>query len=139
MKGLLLDASIAANWFLNEEVSPVAQRALEEMREGTPVFVPTLWILEIANVLFSAERRKRIDRKHRDGALEQVEQLSVVILAPPTLADLKMLRHYAEKHQLTSYDAEYLRAAKSQKLVLATLDGNLLAAAKREKVSVVSS
>jgi predicted nucleic acid-binding protein len=36
-----------------------------------------------------------------------------------------------------AYDAEYLRVAKEQKLMLATLDGNLMAAAKREKVQVV--
>ena len=139
MKGLLLDASIAANWFLNEEVSPVAQRALEEMRAGVPVFVPTLWMLEIANVLFSAERRKRIDRKHHDAALERIERLPLTILAAPTFADLKALRHYAEKHQLTAYDAEYLRLAKEQKLILASLDGNLLAAAKREKVPIAGA
>jgi predicted nucleic acid-binding protein len=139
VKGLVLDASVAANWLLDEKISPVAQRALDEMQAGTPVFVPTLWLLEIVNVLFGAERRKRIDRKHRDGALDRIGQLPLTVLTPPGLADLKVLRHYAEKHQLTSYDAEYLRVAKSQNLSLATLDGSLLAAAKREKVAVISA
>jgi predicted nucleic acid-binding protein len=138
VKGLVLDASVAANWLLDEEINPVAQRALDEMQAGTPIFVPTLWLLEIVNVLFSAERRKRIDRKHRDGALDRIAQLPLAILAPPGLSDLMLLRHYAEKHQLTSYDAEYLRVAKSQNLSLATLDGNLLSGAKREKVTVIS-
>jgi predicted nucleic acid-binding protein len=139
VKGLVLDASVAANWLLDEKINAVAQRALDEMQAGTPVFVPTLWLLEIVNVLFSAQRRGRIDRKHRDGALDRIGQLPLAVLAPPGLADLKVLRHYAEKHQLTSYDAEYLRVAKSQNLSLATLDGNLLAGAKREKVAVVSA
>jgi predicted nucleic acid-binding protein len=138
VKGLVLDASVAANWLLDEEINPVAQRALDEMQAGTPIFVPTLWLLEIVNVLFSAERRKRIDRKHRDGALDRIAQLPLAILAPPGLSDLMLLRHYAEKHQLTSYDAEYLRVAKSQNLSLATLDGNLLSGAKLEKVTVIS-
>ncbi len=139
MKGLLLDASLAANWLLHEELSPVARHAADRMQDGTPVFVPALWILEIANVLFNAERRKRIDRRHRDAALEQVERLPVTVLPAPGLADLKLLRHYAEKHQLTSYDAEYLRAAKSESLLLATLDGNLAAAARREKVAILDA
>ena len=42
----------------------------------------------------------------------------------------------AEKHQLTAYDAEYLRVAKELQLPLATQDGNLVAAARREKVIV---
>lgn len=138
MKGLLIDASMAANWLLHEDLNPVARETADRMHAGTPVFAPALWILEITNVLFNAERRKRIDRRHRDAALEQVERLPVGILPSPGLADLKMLRHYAEKHQLTSYDAEYLRAAKSGNLALATLDGNLASAARREKVGVLS-
>ena len=139
MKGLLIDASVTANWLLHEDLDPVAKLASERMQSGSPIFVPSLWLLEITNVLFNAERRKRIDRHHRDGALEQIGQLPLTILSPAGLADLKLLRHYAEKHQLTAYDAEYLRAAKSEGLILATLDGNLSAAAKREKVGILAA
>jgi len=139
VKGLLIDASVAANWLLHEDLDPVAKLAAERMQSGSPIFVPSLWLLEITNVLFNAERRKRIDRHHRDGALEQIGQLPLTVLASAGLADLKLLSHYAEKHQLTAYDAEYLRAAKSEDLILATLDGNLSAAAKREKVGILSA
>jgi predicted nucleic acid-binding protein len=139
MKGILVDASIAASWLLNDELNETAEWVLDQVQAGAPISVPTLWLLEITNVLFNAERRKRIDRHHRDRALERVERLPLTILAAPSLADLKTLSHYAEKHQLTAYDAEYLRVAKEQKLILATLDGNLLAAAKREKVPVAAS
>jgi predicted nucleic acid-binding protein len=139
MKGIVVDASIAATWLLNDEKSKTAEWVLDQMQAGVTVSVPTLWLLEIANVLFNAERRKRIDRHHRDSALDRIERLPLTILAAPTMADLKTLRLYAEKHQLTAYDAEYLRVAKEQKLILATLDGNLLAAAKREKVEVAGS
>jgi predicted nucleic acid-binding protein len=94
--------------------------------------------LEIANVLFNAERRKRIDKKHRAAALERIEQLPVSITAAPTLSDLRLISGLAEKHQLTAYDAEYLRVAKELKLPLATQDRNLISAAKREKISLFS-
>jgi predicted nucleic acid-binding protein len=139
MKGMVIDASIAASWLLRDEWNETAKWVLDQMQAGGPAFVPSLWLLEITKVLFNAERRKRIDRKHRDSALERIERLPLTILAAPTLADLKILRLYAEKHQLTVYDAEYLRVAKEQKLMLASLDGNLLAAAKREKVQVVEA
>jgi predicted nucleic acid-binding protein len=138
MKGIVIDASVAASWLLNDEFNETAEWVLDQMQAGAPVSVPSLWLLEIANVLFKAERRKRIDRKHRDAALEWIETLSLTILAAPTQADLKMVRLYAEKHQLTACDAEYLRVAKEQKFILASLDGNLLAAANREKVQVVA-
>jgi predicted nucleic acid-binding protein len=138
MKGIVVDASVAASWLLNDEWNETAEWVLDQMQAGVIVSVPSLWLLEITNGLFKAERRKRIDWKHRDAALEWIEKLSVTILAAPTQADLKTLRLYAEKHQLTAYDAEYLRVAKEYKLMLASLDGNLLTAAKREKVQVVA-
>jgi predicted nucleic acid-binding protein len=136
MKGMVVDASIAASWLLSDELNVTAERALDQMQAGVAVLVPNLWLLEMTNVLFNAERRKRIDRIHRDSALDRIEQLPITILPGPKLADLKILRVYSEKYQLTSYDAEYLRVAKQQKLPLVSLDGNLLAAAKREKVEV---
>jgi predicted nucleic acid-binding protein len=139
MKGIVVDASVAAAWLLDDEKSRTAEWVLDQMQAGVTVSVPTLWLLEITNVLFNAERRKRIDRQHRDSALERIERLPLTILAAPSLADLKTLRIYAEKHQLTAYDAEYLRVSKEQKLILATLDGNLLVAAKREKVQVAAA
>jgi len=80
VKGLLIDASVAANWLLHEDLDPVAKLAAERMQSGSPIFVPSLWLLEITNVLFNAERRKRIDRHHRDGALEQIGQLPLTVL-----------------------------------------------------------
>lgn len=136
MKGMVIDASVAASWFLADEMSDYAAGVLDEMQQGEPVFVPSLWPLEMTSVLFNAERRKRIDKKHRDAALDSIARLPIAIHAGPTLADLKTLRGYAEKHQLTAYDAEYLRVAKDLKLRLATQDANLIAAAKREHVPV---
>lgn len=137
MNGIVVDASVAANWLLNDELNDVAGRVLEQMQEGKPVVVPSLWLLEITNVLFTVERRKRIDKKHRDAALDRIERLPVTIFSAPTAGDLKSLRALAEKHQLTAYDAEYLRVAKELKLPLASLDKNLIAAALREKIRVV--
>jgi predicted nucleic acid-binding protein len=131
---MVIDASIAAGWFLMDEVSDYADGVLERMQRGEPAFVPSLWPLEIANVLFNAERRRRIDKKHRDAALDQIAHLPVTISAGPMLADLKTLRMLAEKHQLSAYDAEYLRVAKQMGLRLATQDKSLAAAAKREKI-----
>jgi predicted nucleic acid-binding protein len=137
MNGMVVDASIAVSWLLNEELSESAERVLERMQANVPVVVPVLWLLEITHVLFTAERRKRIDKKHRDAALDRVERMPITISSAPTAGDLKTLRALAEKHQLTAYDAEYLRVAKELKLPLASLDKNLIAAALREKIQVV--
>jgi predicted nucleic acid-binding protein len=139
MRGIVVDASITANWILPDEKSPIAQWALLQMQSGTPAFVPSLWLLEMSNLLFNAHRRKRVDLKYRDAALDRLERIPFTMFVAPTYIDLKVLRFYAEKYQLTVYDAEYLRVAKEHKLVLASNDGNLIAAAKREKVPVATA
>jgi len=139
MKGLLLDASVTGNWFLDEEFAPAARQAFKLLEESVPIFVPALWVTEVASLLFNAERRKRISKQYRQEALDRAGKLRVHILAPPSLPDFKILAEYAEKHQLTGYDAEYLRVAKLERLTLATLDGNLVAAARREKVAVLAA
>jgi len=93
---MVLDASIAVNWLLEDEYNEIAEQALNQVQAGVPVFVPTLWLLEITSALFNAERRRRIDRIHRDTALDRIERLPLTILAPPLLSDLKKLRHYVE-------------------------------------------
>jgi predicted nucleic acid-binding protein len=134
--GLILDASVCASWFIDDEIDERTERVMREIQTGAPVFAPSLWLLEITNALFNAERRRRIDKKKRQVAFEEVGRLPVTLLAPPTLADLRTLCHFVERHQLTAYDAEYLRVAKELRLPLATFDQNLVDAARREKVRI---
>jgi predicted nucleic acid-binding protein len=136
MKGLVIDASIAGAWLLADESSAMADRALSRMEGGVPTFVPSLWLLETASLLFKAERRKRLTRDLRETALERLAQMSLTVLPGPKIIDLRLICLYAEKHQLTPYDAEYLRVAKEKELTLASLDRNLISAALKEKVQV---
>jgi predicted nucleic acid-binding protein len=139
MKGILVDASFSASWFLDDERHESSAKVLDEAQSGKPVSVPSLWLLEITNLLFVAQRRGRIDPKYRDEAIARIPRLSLSILPPPSLIDLPTLRHFSDKYQLTAYDAEYLRVATEQGLTLASFDRQLLAAAVREKVQVISS
>jgi predicted nucleic acid-binding protein len=139
MKGILVDASVSASWFLKDEENEYSEWVLRQMQSEKHVFVPSVWLLEITNLLFNAQRRRRIDRKFRDEALARIPHLSLTMLPAPTTADLAALCRYSDKYQLTAYDAEYLRLAVERGYLLASLDGNLLAAAKREKVQLVGA
>lgn len=138
MKGILVDASVSASWFLKDEKNDYSEWVLSQMHSEKNIFVPSVWLLEITNLLFNAQRRRRIDRNFREAALMQIPRLSLTILPAPTAADLPTLCLYSDKHQLTAYDAEYLRLAVEGGYLLASLDGNLIAAAKRERVQVVA-
>ncbi len=137
MKGILIDASFSASWLLEEEWNEASAAVLDQMQAGA-VFAPNAWLLEMTNLLFVAQRRGRIDRKYRDDAFSRMARLPLSIFPAPTFADVATLRRFSDKYQLTAYDAEYLRVATEQDLILATFDRNLTTAAKKEKVQLIS-
>jgi predicted nucleic acid-binding protein len=98
------------------------------------MLVPSLWYLEITNTLLVMERRKKILREDRLKALEHIQLLPLDSAEPPTARMLFILEELANRHQLSSYDAEYLRVAKDAKVPLATTDKALIRAAKKEGV-----
>jgi predicted nucleic acid-binding protein len=127
---LVLDASVAAAWCFEDETTPQTERialAIEQDR----AFVPALFPFEIANVLLAAERRKRISRADVDRQLELFSNM-------PLLIDMETMGRVwdetltlARAEKLTVYDAAYLELARRTGSALATLDGELAAAARR--------
>jgi predicted nucleic acid-binding protein len=83
-------------------------------------------LLEIGNLLLSAERRRRIDAAKRADLAAAAAALRLRIDREPVgLVELDAL---AATHRLTAYDAVYLELALRRGLALATLDRELLAA-----------
>ena len=63
-KAFVVDASVSAAWFLPDEATPDSEAALQATATHD-VWVPALWLLEIGNLLLSAQRRKRISADKR--------------------------------------------------------------------------
>ena len=125
MAGLVVDASVAAAWFLPDEATPFTEAALQASA-SVDVWVPALWLLEIGNLLLSAQRRKRITETKRRELVAAASGLRLrVDREPLSMVDLDTL---AARHSLTSYDAAYLELAQRRALPLATLDAALLLA-----------
>jgi predicted nucleic acid-binding protein len=125
MPGIVVDASISAAWFLPDEATPLTEAALQATALGD-VWVPALWLLEIGNLLLSAQRRKRItDTKRRELVAAASALRLRVDREPVSMVELDAL---AALHDLTSYDAAYLELALRRKLPLATQDQALLRA-----------
>jgi predicted nucleic acid-binding protein len=132
----VLDASIALAWFLPDETSTPAQTVLARIAEED-VCAPAIWPLEIASALLTAERRKRISTVERLELLEQLAALPVLLDHPFTALDLPALSDVAREYGLSIYDACYLQLAQSRRIALATLDGELRAAAVRGRVATL--
>jgi len=124
--GLAVDASVTAAWFLPDEATSYTEAALQATA-ARDVWVPALWLLEMGNLLLSAQRRKRIDDAKRRELVQAAAALRLrVDREPVSMIEIDSL---AARHALTSYDAAYLELALRRKLEIATVDAALLKAA----------
>ncbi|KQP18126.1 type II toxin-antitoxin system VapC family toxin [Pseudorhodoferax sp. Leaf267] len=125
MAGVVVDASVAAAWFLPDEATLFTEAALE-LSVTSDVWVPALWMLEIGNLFISAQRRKRITAVQRQELVQAAAALRLRVDREPV--DMVALDALAAQHGLTTYDATYLELAVRRSLPLATLDAALLKA-----------
>lgn len=129
----VVDASVAAAWYLPDERAPGPTRLLERLREEWAV-APGLFWFEIRNILLVNERRARITEEATTDALDDLERLSIRPDGEPGWRSVVAL---TRRRRLTVYDAAYLELAIRQTLPLATLDRELAAAARAEGVALV--
>jgi predicted nucleic acid-binding protein len=125
MPGVVVDASVSAAWFLPDEATPLTEAVLQATTSGD-VWVPALWLLEMGNLLLTAQRRKRISDAKRQELIAAAALLRLrVDREPVSMVELDAL---AARHALTAYDAVYLELALRRNLPLATQDAALLKA-----------
>ena len=84
-------------------------------------------------------RRGRIDRAYRDASLADLRSLAITIDPGTNRAAWAATLQLADRFGLTSYDAAYLELALRRRLPLATLDGDLVRAARAENVPLVGA
>lgn len=130
----VLDASVALAWCFEDETTPIADALLERLAED-PAITPSLWELEVVNVLLIAERRGRITESQAARFLALLTQLPIHM--DPAGADMGTVLSVGRHHELTAYDAAYLALAEREGIPLATLDAKLRAAARAAGVSVL--
>ncbi len=118
-EAFIVDASVSAAWFLPDEATPYTETALQATAE-VDVWVPALWLLEIGNLLLSAQRRKRINDAKRRELVAAAAGLSLRV--DREAVSMIELDELAAAHGLSAYDAAYLELALRRKLPLATLD-----------------
>jgi predicted nucleic acid-binding protein len=124
----VVDASVSAAWLLPDEATPFTQAALRATTTAQ-LWVPALWVLEMANLLHSAQRRRRISAAQRAELAAAAAGLRLQVCREPV--GLIALDALAAAHGLSAYDACYLELALRRGLPLATLDEALQAAMQR--------
>ena len=133
----VVDSSFALAWVMKDEGGPETDQVLDSLGQGGKAFVPALWHWEIANGLLNVERQKRATRPEIKGHMLLLQSLPIGV-DEAALNQAWIATHLlAQQHRLTSYDAAYLELAIRRGLPLATLDKELAAAAKMEKVPLL--
>jgi predicted nucleic acid-binding protein len=134
---LVLGASLALQWFLEDEADRNYSLAVLASLSEKRAIVPILWFYEVGNGLLMAYRRKRITFDQIGGFLERLKALPIEAAhqAPFDILELPAL---AQSHNLTNYDAAYLALATRFNLPVATTDSDLRKAAASAGVRLVA-
>ncbi len=110
MTACVLDASVAAKWFLppaQETLTEEALRLLENYASGRmSLVVPDLFWPEIGNIFWKAIRLRRISRESAESALTALEEQRIVTV--PTSPLLKDAFAIAATFDRTVYDSTYV-------------------------------
>ena len=133
---LVLDSSVALAWAYREEMTAGVRHVLD-LVVSDGAWVPSLWRLEVANVLETGVRKGRHNAAFRDATLADLELLPIRIDSETDNRAWGATVRLASRRKLTLYDAAYLELAQRLSLPLATLDAELRSAATAERVALL--
>jgi predicted nucleic acid-binding protein len=132
----VVDNSVVMSWCFKDETDNYADTVLDRLTELVAV-VPSIWPLEVVNVLLAAERQKRLSESDSIRFLTLLSQLPIFVeYERPEM--MKELLALARSNNLSSYDASYLDLAMRKGVPIATLDNKLIKAAKRIDVPILT-
>ncbi len=134
----VIDNSVIMTWCFSDEASQYADLILDRF-EVSDGFVPSIWPLEVCNVLLVAERKNRIGEADSARFIALLSELPIIVEQEPPERMIMEIFALARKHKLSGYDASYLDLAMRKGLPIATLDKNLIAAAKRSKLPILKN
>lgn len=133
---LVLDCSIAMAWCFEDEATEFTDSVLDLLGEGSAK-VPSIWPLEVANVLAISERKGRTNQAKITQFLQLLGDLPITVDAKTGEKAFTDVLTLARTNRITSYDAAYLELALREGLPLATLDGGLKRVAENLGVNVL--
>jgi predicted nucleic acid-binding protein len=134
----VVDSSITLTWCFEDEATQATDALLLRLSiDGA--HAPSVWPLEVLNVLLMAQRRGRITLKARQDRVTHLQALPVILDTETAAQAWTITNLLAERHGLTLYDAAYLELAQRLDLPLATLDADLRTAAKALDVPLLGS
>lgn len=111
MKKIVIDASVALKWVLNDEehIAEASQILLDVQAGGLEIFAPDLLCYEFSNVLWVAARQARLTPQNTRAAVRFFQQLGIQY--QPLDAFWGLALDIAFQYQRTFYDSVYIALA----------------------------
>ncbi|BDI29917.1 ribonuclease VapC [Capsulimonas corticalis] len=128
-KQFIIDCSLTMAWCFEDEATPES-RALQDRLESEDAVVPSIWPLEVANVLLVGERRGRLTQADVTQFITILQSLPINVDHAAEGVVFGQVLALARAHRLSVYDASYLELALRRNLALATFDRELRQAAQ---------
>ncbi len=133
----IIDNSVVMSWCFKDETNQYADAVLDRLLKAE-AFVPSIWPLEVVNVLLVAERQDRLKYADALRFLELLLQLPIVVEQEFSKTTMKETLALGRSTNLSSYDTAYLFLAINKNCPLATLDKKLINAARNINVKVLT-
>ena len=118
---IVLDCSTTMAWCFADETDRYADKVLGSMGSNDAL-VPSIWTLEVANVLLNAERRGRLNEADSARFLDLLGNLPIHVDERDAAVAFTSVLSCGHRLGLTSYDAAYLDLAMRTGAPLATRD-----------------
>ena len=136
----VLDNSVTMRWCFGDgkpQELAYAGKVLDAMKQDSAL-VPLTWGLEVANVIARAEAKGLVTEARSSIFLELLADMEIDVDTATFAHALSDTLQLARRYKLSSYDASYLELALRLGMPLATLDEDLLKAAKKAGVKKFS-
>jgi predicted nucleic acid-binding protein len=134
----VFDASFIGALIIPDEKNSRVDKGRADIGENEEIAVPQLFWYEIANIFSNLVRQRRYTC---DEAMQFFPNFTTIRLTTDSetgVAYSQRLLRLCNDYSLSSYDSSYLELADRKKAVLCTLDKELLTAAKRHGIKVIS-
>jgi len=132
---LVLDSSMALTWCLPGQASPLSIAVLKRVQLGGAL-VPTIWHMEMANILGLKVRDSVLSQREVNDALDLLRLLNITTGEGTDHLMVDRLLTLMGTYRLAAYDAVYMDLALRNHLPLATFDKEMIEAARQNNVTL---
>lgn len=120
----VIDNSIVMTWAFEDKSDEYADDVLDSLTDAVAV-VPSIWSLEVLDVLLTAERRKRIKESDSIRFITLLKEFPIYVSDYSHNQLSERILSLARDYSLSSYDATYLDLAIKMDLPIASLNNDL--------------